>query len=118
MFKKIRSVAIFLMISGPFLIALTVGYPLQKQLHPDGSRRCFKVGELGQFVRCFGTGNRLFGSALIKQLYGDLSAFSPLFVFLLPILLTIMAIASAHIALEGIPVKKEKLQYPVDKKKR
>ncbi|PIY72290.1 hypothetical protein COY87_01765 [Candidatus Roizmanbacteria bacterium CG_4_10_14_0_8_um_filter_33_9] len=81
MFKKI--ILIIFMIS-PLLFVFFLGYPLQtyKTTQEKGvilSKRCFKVGELRQFIHCYQSGKRIVSKQLTTELNTKLSALFPFF---------------------------------------
>lgn len=105
-------------VCSPFLAGIFFGYPVKKFPSPDGSRRCFKVGEAGQFVSCLRTGLRLNGADLVHRVTGDISSFSPFFPAALCITLASSAGAVILLTFQGETVEKKKFQHAVDKKKR
>ncbi|MEK7078550.1 MAG: hypothetical protein AAB929_00620, partial [Patescibacteria group bacterium] len=57
-----RRLIIFFLIISPFLYILFIGYPIKKTAPlPGQSSRCFKIGELKEFVECYREGRRLEG---------------------------------------------------------
>ncbi len=96
MFKKI---IIFLLCISPLLFVFSTGYPIQKPGLKHRSefvqtRRCFKVGELNQFVNCYFTNPKLQGAPLIHTVLQNLHALYPGFevVFVLSILFFFMSL--------------------------
>lgn len=81
MFKKI---VLIIVIISPLLFTFFLGYPVQtyKTTQEKGiilSKRCFKVGELKQFIHCFQSGKRIAGKELMTDVQSKLSSLFPLF---------------------------------------
>lgn len=81
MFKKIM---LIILIVSPLLFVFFTGYPVQtyRETQKNGvilSKRCFKVGELEQFARCFQSGKRIAEIQLASELRLKLSSLFPMF---------------------------------------
>lgn len=78
MFKFWKKIIVSLIIIGPLLYIFFIGYPIKKSAPlPGQSARCFKVGELKEFVECYREGKRLNGFLFMKDLSGRVSSFLP-----------------------------------------
>lgn len=78
MFKFWKKIIIFLIIVSPLLYILFVGYPIKKSAPlPGQSARCFKVGELKEFIECYREGGRINGALLLKDVSNKVSSFMP-----------------------------------------
>jgi len=79
MYKKI---ALILLCLSPLLFAISIGYPIKtySQIKKGGfaeTRRCFKVGELEQFVKCLTTHERIYGTRLMRDVNRQLFLLFP-----------------------------------------
>lgn len=78
MFKFWKKIIIFLIIISPLLYILFIGYPIKKTAPiPGQSARCFKVGELKEFVKCYREGKRLNGISFMKDVSSRVTSFLP-----------------------------------------
>lgn len=80
MFKKFL---VFALCISPLLV-IEAGYPVKSfnETSDKGiavTRRCFKVGELGEFARCFAKEKRVKGADLIADLSVKLGSLFPYF---------------------------------------
>jgi len=87
MFSFWKKILFLLVITSPLLYVLFIGYPIKKSSPlPSQSARCFKVGELKEFVECYREGGRLSGIIFMKDVSNKVSSFMPgggVFFFLL-----------------------------------
>lgn len=78
MFRFWKKIIVFLIIISPFLYILFIGYPIKKTVPlPGQSSRCFKVGELKEFVDCYREGRQLGGIFFMKDISNRVSSFMP-----------------------------------------
>lgn len=78
MFRYWKTIIVFLIIISPLLYVLFIGYPMKNTAPlPGQSSRCFKVGELKEFVECYQTGRRSYGGSLMKDVLYKTSSFHP-----------------------------------------
>ncbi len=92
MFKRI---ALFLACLSPFLF-LFAGYPLNSKPDRAGtSQRCFKTGELGEYVKCLQNGRILQGADLAGRIDRNLSS---LFPFLNGVFFLMLAVSFVQVA--------------------
>lgn len=117
MYRKIVAALVLLFAFAPFLAAVFIGYPLAAAPHPDGSVRCFKTGEWGQFTGCFQAGRVLKTGRLLGLIARDTGSFSVLFPAILAGALGGMCIGAGLAAFQGETVEEKKLQHPVDQEK-
>ena len=98
MYKKI---ALLVCCLAPLLFVFFVGYPVKpfRETKRDGfvlSKRCFKVGELSQFVECFSSGKALSHNRLISHLGDRLDSLFPKFnmIFFSSLILLVLVVSS------------------------
>lgn len=92
MFKFWKKIIVFLIIVSPLLYILFIGYPIKKTSPlPGQSARCFKVGELIEFTKCYREGKRLDGIVFMKDITNKVSSFHPFMGYLVFMLLFIHA---------------------------
>jgi len=82
--RGINKIILIILIVSPLLFVFFTGYPIQtyRETQKNGvilSKRCFKVGELKQFIRCFQSGKRISGIHLVTDLQTKLSSLFPFF---------------------------------------
>jgi len=78
MFRFWKRTIIFCIIISPLLYIFFIGYPIRKIApSPGRSARCFKVGELREFVECYREGVRFNGLVMMKDVQNKASSFNP-----------------------------------------
>jgi len=86
MFKAKKTLLVLILFSNVILV-FVFGYPVKiyNEKIKDGftyTKRCFKVGELGQFFRCFEEGKQIRGARLIAEINIKTASLFPFFNFI------------------------------------
>lgn len=78
-----RKIIITLLVSAPLSVIIFFGYPIKSfnQVERNSlsfTKRCFKVGELGEMLSCYKEGKSLKGLNLIVDINNKLASLFPL----------------------------------------
>lgn len=81
---KAKKILLFLICVSPLIAAVVFGYPVSTKQEKlvDGfmyTKRCFKVGELPQFIRCYSPQKAVKGLYLLSDLQRKTSSLFPFF---------------------------------------
>ena len=100
MFNKFLKVIIFLL---PLWFAIFIGFPSSKNYYVSPvkgnnnhtlSKRCFGVGDIGEFMGCWNRSHQLKGADLAQEVLNKTSAQSPVVTLILSSSFTIFIIVS------------------------